>query len=142
MAILYLGFFFPFFFIGRYLPCGQMSEPGGSFKLRVGDEGTQRMVEGKVDLGSYVDEEISSSSFEDIPSQVDSAGVIKWLRSVGEARANSFWKRYSFPPNVWVSFPSSRPHFADCTEEDREGMNFMYWSKVHISEGLRYPYHH
>ena len=78
-----------------------MSEPGGSFKLRVGDEGTQTMVEGKVDLGSYVNEEISSSSFEDIPSRVDSAGVIKWLRSVGEARANSFWKRYSFPPRLY-----------------------------------------
>ena len=56
------------------------------------------MVEGEVDPRSYVDEEISSSSFKDIPSSVDAIGVITWLRLVGEARADVFWKRYPFLP--------------------------------------------
>ena len=43
------------------------------------------MVGGEVDPGSYADEEISSSSFEDAPSRVDIVGVITWLRLVGEA---------------------------------------------------------
>ena len=116
---------FPFFFIRHY--------------LHVGDEGTQRMIGGEVDPGSYAGEEISSSSFGDVPSRVDAIGVITWLRLIGEAQADVFWKRYPFLPNVWVLFPSSWPHLVAYTVEDRGGMNFMYWSKVHISEGLRLP---
>ena len=98
------------------------------------------MVGGEVDLGSYADEEISSSFFEDVPSRVDVVVFIR-LRLVGEAPAYAFWKIYSFPPNVWVSFPSLSSHFTTYTEEDRGGMNsmYMYWLEVHISEGLRFP---
>ena len=53
-----------------------MSEPGGSSRLCVGNEGTQRMVGGEVDPRSYANEEISSSSFEDIPFRVDPALTI------------------------------------------------------------------
>ena len=28
---------------------------------------------------------------------------------------------------------------ADCIEEDQEGMNFIYYPKVHITEGLMFP---
>ena len=57
------------------------------------------------------------------------------LRSVGESRANPFWKKFSFPPNVRVLFSSLGPRFAACMEEDRGGMDFMYWPEVHISRG-------
>ena len=39
--------------IGCYLPCGHMSEPGDSSMSHAGNKGTQRMVEGEVDLGCY-----------------------------------------------------------------------------------------
>ena len=67
-----------------------MSEPGGSSRLCVDDEGTQRMVRGEVDPRSYANEEISSSFFKDIPFRVDAAGVITWLKLVGEARVDAF----------------------------------------------------
>ena len=53
-----------------------MSEPGGYSRSHVGDEGTQRMARGEVNLRCYVDEEIFSSSFEDVPSCVDVVDVI------------------------------------------------------------------
>ena len=52
--------------------------------------------------------------------------VITWLKPIREARGDVFWRNYSFPPNVWVSFPSSRPQFIACTKEDGGGMNFIY----------------
>ena len=33
---------------------------------------------------------------------------------------------------------SLRPHVAVCTDEDHGEMNFIYWLKIHISEGLRF----
>ena len=90
--------------------------------------------------GSYADEEISSSTLEDVPLLIDAVGVIMWLRSVGEPRADTFSKRYSFPPNIQLSFSSSKPHFVAYMEEDQGGvLNFMYYPKVHISERLRFP---
>ena len=82
---------------------------------------------------SCVGEISSSTSFEDVPSRVNANGVITWLRPVGEARTYAFWRKFSFPPNVQVSFPSTGPHFMDCTNEDRGVMNFIYWPKIHIS---------
>ena len=62
------------------------------------------------------------------------------MKSIGEARVDTFRKRYSFPPpNVQVSFPLSRSRFATCMEEDRGRMNFIYWKEVHISKRLRFP---
>ena len=110
-----------------------MSDPSGFYRLRIGDGGTQRMAKGEDDLGSHVDEDLLSSS-----SRVDAAKVITWLRPVRESRGDAFWKKLDFPPNVGVLFSSSGPHFTTCTEEDRGGMNFMYWSKVHISEELKF----
>ena len=62
-----------------------MSEPGGSFRFRVGDDGTYRTTGEAVDPGSYADEEISSSYFKDVPSRVDIVGVIMWLKPIKEA---------------------------------------------------------
>ena len=100
---------------------------GGSTLSRVSDEDTQRTTErGKeVDLGCPNDQETSSSSFEDVPSCVNAGGFITWLISIREVRADTFWKRYSFPPNVQLSFPLLRPHFVARTKEDQGGMNFM-----------------
>ena len=118
-----------------------MSEPSGSIMSRVSDKGTQRTAGGGrgVDPECPSYEETSSSGFKDVSSRVDTDGVITWLRPIEEDRADAFWKRYSFPPNVLVAFPSTRLHFVACKDEDRGGMNFMYWLKVHISEGPRFP---
>ena len=112
-----------------------MSDLSGFSRLRSGDGGTQRMARGKGDLGSNMVENLPSSFW-----LIDAAWAITWLRSVGESRANTFWKKFSFPPNVRALFSSMGPLFATCMEEDRGGMNFMYWSEVHISEGLRFPF--
>ena len=53
------------------------------------------MARGEVNLRCYVDEEIFSSSFEDVPSCVD---VITWLKSIGEARLTHFGKDIPFLP--------------------------------------------
>ena len=87
---------------------------------------------------SYVGEISSSTSFEDVPSHVNTNGAITWLKPVGEARTYAFGRKFSFPPNVQVYFPSTRPHFMDRTDEDRGVINFIYWSEIQISEGLRF----
>ena len=112
-----------------------MSDLVGFSRLRIGDRGTQRMAGGEGNLRSHVDEVLPSSSSEDVPSHVNAVGVIMWLRQV-----DAFWKKFSFPPNIQVLFSSLRPCFTACIEEDRGGMNFMYWLEVHISEGLRFPH--
>ena len=77
-------------------------------------------------IESCVDESSSSTLFEDVPCRVEVNGVIMWLKPVRETRVDSFWRRFSFPPNVQVSFRSSGPHFLDRMDEDRGGMNFIY----------------
>ena len=42
-----------------------------------------------------------------------------------EARASALWGKYSFPPNVWVSFPLLGPQLVAYTKDDRGRMNFM-----------------
>ena len=116
-----------------------MSYPSGFSKPDIDDGGTQRMAREEDNVGTRVDKGPSSTSYEDVPSRVDATGVITWLRLVGKPRVDVFWKKISFPPNVRVSFSSSRPHFTDCTEEDRGEMNFIYCPEIHISEGLRFP---
>ena len=69
-------------------------------------------------VGGHGDKGPSSTSSEGIPSRVDTTRVITWLRPVGEHRANAFWKKFSFPSNVRVSFPPLGPSFANSTEED------------------------
>ena len=34
---------------------------------------------------------------------------------------------------------SSKPHVAVFMDKDRDGMNFIIWSEIHISEGLKFP---
>ena len=76
------------------------------------------MAKGEDNVESCMDKRTSSTSSENVPSHVDVNEVITWLRPVREARADAFWKKFSFPPNVQVSFPSSGPHFVDRTNED------------------------
>ena len=45
------------------------------------------MVREENNVGSCMDEGLSSSSYEDVPSRVDAIGVITWLRLVGEPQA-------------------------------------------------------
>ena len=52
---------------------------------------------------SFFDSEGTQTSF-------NANKVITWLKHVGNARVDTFWKKYSFPPSVRVSFASSRPH--------------------------------
>ena len=99
----------------------------------------QRMARGEGIVESSGGEISSSTPFEDVPSRVNANGVITWLRPVGEARTYAFWRQFSFPPNVRVSFPSIGPHFMDRTNEVRGVMNFIYLPEIHISEGLRFP---
>ena len=115
-----------------------MSYPGGFSRLRLGDGGTLRMATGEGNVGRPKDEDLPSTS-EEALSRADATGVIMWLKPVGESRADAFWKKFSFPPNVRVSFPSLGPHYVDCTDGDRGGMNSICWPEIHISEGLRFP---
>ena len=89
-----------------------MSYPSGFSRLRIGDGDTQRMARGEGNVGRHVDEDLPST-FEEAFLLVDAIGVITWLRLVGEFRVDGFWKKFSFPLNVWVSFPSLRPHYVD-----------------------------
>ena len=76
------------------------------------------MARGECNVGHRVDEDLPSTS-EEALSRVDITEVITWLRLVGESRASAFWKKFSFPPNVRVSFPSSGTRFVDCKDKDR-----------------------
>ena len=115
-----------------------MSYPGGFSKLYISDEGTQRMATGEGNVGHPANEDLHSKS-EAALSRVDAARVITWLRPIREFRVDAFWKKFSFPPNIRVSFPSSGSHYVDCTDGDRGGMNSIYWMEIDISEGLRSP---
>ena len=48
------------------------------------------MARGEDNVESCMDKGSSSTSFEDVPSHVDTNGVIMWLKHVGEARADAF----------------------------------------------------
>ena len=92
------------------------------------------MTSGEDNMGSR-EEKCSSSTFsDDALLLVIATGVITLLRLIREPEVDTFWKKFSFPPNFWVSFPSSGSHFVDCTEEDCGGINFIYWLMIHISE--------
>ena len=93
--------------------------PSEFSRLRIGDGGTQTMARGEDNVGSRVDEGLSLTSYENLSSHVDTAGVITWFRPVEESKADKIWKKFSFLPNVWVSFSLSGPRFAACTEEKR-----------------------
>ena len=51
-----------------------------------------------------MDEDLPSSSLEDVPSCVDAIGVITWLRPVREPQVDAFWKKFSFPPKSGFYF--------------------------------------
>ena len=76
------------------------------------------MPRGEENVGSHVDEDPPFTSTKEVFSHADTTKVITWLKLVGKSRAYAFWKKFAFPPNVQVSFSSSRPQFANCTEED------------------------
>ena len=62
-----------------------MSYLGGFYRLRFDDGGSQGMVRGEDSIGSRKgkgDPPLTSS--EDIPSRVNSVGVITWLKPVRE----------------------------------------------------------
>ena len=84
------------------------------------------MARGEDNVGSHVNEGPSLTSSEDVPSHVDTTGVITWTRPVEEFWAYTFWKKFSFPLNVRFLFSSSRPHFPNCTKEDWGRMNLIY----------------
>ena len=63
------------------------------------------MVKEKDNVESCVDESSSSTLSEDVPSHVDANGVITWLRPIREARADAFWRKFSFPPLFMFLFP-------------------------------------
>ena len=99
------------------------------------------MDHGKHSTNGYAGEEppLSPPAFGEVLSLTDPNGVITWLKHVGEPRANAFWRKYSFPPQVRFAFPSSSSQFAACTNMVLGQMNCIYWPKIHISEGLRFP---
>ena len=76
------------------------------------------MAKGKYNVGRRVDEDLTFTYFEEVLSCEDATRVITWLRPVRESRVDAFGKKVSFPPNFRVSFPSTGPHFLDCTNED------------------------
>ena len=69
----------------------------------------------------------------------DPDGIITWLKHVGEPRIDAFWMKYFFPPQFCVALPSLASQFTAFTDMVRGQMNYILWSKIHISEGLRFP---
>ena len=87
------------------------------------------MATGRDNLTSSRDEASSTSSSRlsrDILSRVDAYGTLTRLKLVEQARADAFWKRFSFPPQIRVSFSTSGLQFVACTDKDRDAMNFIY----------------
>ena len=83
------------------------------------------MAKGEGNVGHRVDEDLPST-YEEALLRADATGAITWLITIRKSGADAFWKKFSFPPNVQVSFPSSRPHYVDCTYEDQGRMNSIY----------------
>ena len=79
------------------------------------------MAHGKHHTCDRVGEESPPSSplSGEVTSRVDANGVLTRLKPVGDPNADAFWRKYSFPPQVRVSFPSSGPQFTACTDMDR-----------------------
>ena len=48
-------------------------------------------------MGSRLDEEPPSTLAREVLLRVDTTEVIKWLRLVGESKANALWKKYFLP---------------------------------------------
>ena len=115
-----------------------MSYPNRFSRFHTCDRGTQRITKGEGNVGHREDKDRPFTS-EDFLSRADATGVIMWLTLVGEFRADAFWKKFSFPPNVRVSLPPLGPHYVDCMDGDWGGMNSIYWPEIHISKGLRFP---
>ena len=61
------------------------------------------MASGGDNIGSHMDEEPSSTLFREVLLHADATRVIAWLKPIRESRADAFWKKFSFPPYVWVS---------------------------------------
>ena len=72
------------------------------------------MARGEDSVGSREGEGPPSTSSKDVALRVDSIEVITWLKLVGEPRADAFWKKFSFPPNVRVLSMSSGPRIVTC----------------------------
>ena len=69
---------------------------------------------------------------------VDPNGVITWPKPIKEPCTDAFWRKYFFPPQIRVAFPSSSSHFVAYTDMVRGQMNFTEWPKIHISKRLRF----
>ena len=65
----------------------------------------QMMAKGEDNVESCVDESSSSILSEDALSRADVNEVITWLKPVGEARVDVFWRKFSFPPIYGFLFP-------------------------------------
>ena len=76
------------------------------------------MARGEDNVESYMGKSSSSTSSKDVPSRVDLNGVITWLMPFGEARAITFWRKFSFPLMSRFFFPLSGPHFEHHIDED------------------------
>ena len=59
-----------------------MCYPSGFSRLHSGDKGTQGMAKGEDNDGNREGEGPPLTSFEDVSSCVDSAGVITWLKQI------------------------------------------------------------
>ena len=72
------------------------------------------MTHGKHHMGDRVGEESSPSLplSGEVLSHADANGVLTWLKPVRDPRMDAFWRKYTFPPQVRVSFPSLGPQFA------------------------------
>ena len=77
-----------------------MSYPSGFSRLCFCDEGSQGVARGEDSVRSHEGEGLPSTSSKDVPSLVNSARVITWLKPVGKPWADAFWKKFSFPLNV------------------------------------------
>ena len=82
-----------------------MSGLGGSTSSRVRGDGAQRPVEGDrgINLGRPCDRargDSSSSDSEGTHTHINVDGVIMRLKLIGDVRADTFWKKYSFSHSV------------------------------------------
>ena len=74
-----------------------MSYPSDFSRLHLCDEGSQGVARGEDSVRSREGEGLPSTSSKDVPSHVDSARVITWLKLVGKPGLTRFGRNFPFP---------------------------------------------
>ena len=66
------------------------------------------MDHGKLSSDDCAGEEPTPSppAFGEVLSRASPDDIIIWLKPIGEPSVDAFWRKYPFPPQVYVALPS------------------------------------